>query len=63
MHKFLTKLRDQFPSNIYPINATQLAVLAIRIQIEFMHIDSDEIEKTPQALADSIVLEFGSNGK
>ena len=53
---FIIKYRELFPKTFFPINAPQQAALAIRIHMEFMHIDTDEIEKTAQALVDSIIL-------
>jgi Fe-S-cluster containining protein len=60
--KFITKYRELFPKKFFPRNAPQLAVLAIRIHLELMKIDSDKIEKTAQALVDLIVLKYGSHG-
>jgi uncharacterized protein len=56
---FLINYRELFPKAFYPSNAPQQAVLAIRIHLEFMKIDRSEMETTPQALADLIVLKYG----
>ncbi len=60
--KFIKKYSRLFPKTFFPSNAPQQAVLAIRIHLEFMKVDIDEIEKTAQALVDLIVLKYGKHG-
>jgi hypothetical protein len=60
--KFLLKNRDLFPKKFFPKNAAQKAVLAIRIHSDLMQVNSRDIEKSPQAVVDSIVLKYGGRG-
>lgn len=60
--RFITQYRELFPETFFPRNAPQQAALAIRIHLEFMPVDKDEIEKTADAMVDFIVLKYGKQG-